>query len=75
MKQEEYGMIAPGMIKKLIVTIRVPDDAEVPANIKETLTIVSKHDIFKLPITAKLLSEADWEKDNKNNMATTGRPI
>ena len=68
-------MIAPGMIKKLIVTIRVPDDAEVPANIKETLTIVSKHDIFKLPITAKLLSEADWEKDNKNNMATTGRPI
>ena len=25
-KQEEYGMIAPGMIKKVIVTIRVADD-------------------------------------------------
>ena len=74
-KQEEYGMIAPGMIKKVIVTIRVPEDAEVPANIKETLTIVSKHDIFKVPITAKLLSEAQWEEENKNNMATTGRPI
>jgi len=25
-KQEEYGMIAPGMMKKVIVTIRVADD-------------------------------------------------
>ena len=74
-KQEEYGMIAPGMIKKVIVTIRVPDDTESPTNIKETLTIVSKHDIFKIPITAKLLSEEAWEEENKNTMATTGKPI
>ena len=51
-KQEEYGMIAPGMIKKVIVTIRVSDDEQVPAQIKDTLQIVSKHDVFKLPITA-----------------------
>ena len=51
-KQEEYGIIAPGMIKKVIVTIRVSDDEQVPASIKDTLQIVSKHDIFKLPITA-----------------------
>ena len=73
--QEEYGIIAPGMMKKVIVTIRLADDAVVPANIKETLTIVSKHDIFKLPITAKCMSEEDWEEENKNNMATTGRPV
>lgn len=36
-KQEEYGMIAPGMIKKVIVTIRASDDEPVPATIKETL--------------------------------------
>lgn len=59
-KQEEYGIIAPGMIKKVIVTVRVPDDSECPASIKETLTIMSKHDIFKIPITAKLLKNEEW---------------
>ena len=36
-KQEEYGMIAPGMTKKVIVTIRVNEDEKVPALIKDTL--------------------------------------
>lgn len=67
-KQEEYGMIAPGMIKKVIVTIRVADDEQGPIQIKDTLQIVSKHDIFKLPITAKLLSEEAWEEENKTMM-------
>ena len=74
-KQEEYGMIAPGMIKKVIVTIRVADDEQVPVNIKDTLVIVSKHDIFKLPITARLLTEEAWDEENQNNMVQTGRPI
>jgi len=74
-KQEEYGMIAPGMIKKVIVTIRASDDEPVPANIKETLQIVSKHDIFKIPITAKLLTEEAWEEENKTNLEQTGKPI
>lgn len=56
-KQEEYGIIAPGMIKKIIVTIRVSDDEQVPSTVKDMLQIVSKHDIFKIPITAKILSE------------------
>ena len=72
-KQEEYGIIAPGMIKKIIVTIRVADDAEVPANIKEQLQIVSKHDIFKIPVTAKLMSEDAWEEEQKEMMETQGK--
>ena len=36
-KQEEYGIIAPGMMKKVIVTIRLSDDCEVPSQIKDTL--------------------------------------
>ena len=51
-RQEEYGIIAPGMIKKVIISIRVADDAETPVTIKDSLQIVSKHDIFKLPISA-----------------------
>lgn len=74
-RQEEYGMIASGMIKKVIVSIRVADDEPVPATIKDTLTIMSKHDIFKLPISAKLLSEEAWEEENKNNLEETGKPI
>lgn len=36
-RQEEYGMIAPGMIKKVIVSIRCPEDEPTPASIKDTL--------------------------------------
>lgn len=52
-------------MKKVIVTIRVSEDEQVPANIKDTLVIMSKHDIFKLPISAKLLSEDEWDEENK----------
>lgn len=60
-RQEEFGLIAPGMIKKVIVSIRIPDDFDTPVVIKDTLQIMSKHDVFKLPISAKLLSEDEWD--------------
>jgi len=63
------------MMKKVIVSIRVPEDEKVPASIKDTLTIMSKHDIFKIPITAKLLSTEEWEEENKRNLEQTGKPI
>ena len=75
-RQEEYGIIAPGMIKKVIVSIRVPEDEpNLPANIKDTITIVSKHDIFKLPVTATLMSLDQFAEENKQNLETVGRPI
>ena len=74
-RQEEFGLIAPGMMKKVIVSIRVPEDAQTPATIKDTLTIMSKHDIFKLPISAKLLSEEEWDEENNNMMATQGKGV
>ena len=56
-KQEEYGIIAPGMMKKVIVSIRVPEDEKnLPSNVKDTITIVSKHDIFKIPVSATIMS-------------------
>ena len=74
-RQEEFGLIAPGMVKKVVVSIRVPEDAQTPATIKDTLTIMSKHDIFKLPISAKLLSEEEWDEENNNMMATQGKGV
>ena len=75
-RQEEYGIIAPGMIKKVIVSIRVAEDEpNLPATVKDTITIVSKHDIFKLPVTATLMSFDQFAEENKQNLETVGRPI
>jgi len=75
-RQEEYGIIAPGMIKKVIVSIRVAEDEpNLPANIKDIITIVSKHDIFKIPVTATLMSLDQFAEENKQNLETVGRPI
>ena len=52
-KQLEYGIIAPGMMKQVSVSIRVPEDeADVPSRIEDTIQIVTKHDLFKIPVTA-----------------------
>ena len=59
-RQEEYGIIAPGMMKSLVVTIRVAED-EQPCEINDTITIMSKHDIFKVPITASIVSADQFE--------------
>ena len=45
------------MIKKIIVTINIDEDEpNLPASIKDIITIVSKHDIFKIPVTATLMT-------------------
>jgi hypothetical protein len=63
-KQLEYGIIAPGMIRTISVGIRVADD-ERPCLIKDTVEIVSKHDIFKIPLTARIVSIEDFETENR----------
>lgn len=74
-RQEEFGLIASGMIKKVTVCIRVPEDVEASYDIKDSLQIMSKHDVFKIPITAKILGEEEWEEKNKDMMATTGKSV
>ena len=75
-RQEEYGIIAPGMIKKVIVSIRIPEDEKnLPSSVKDTITIVSKHDIFKIPVTATLMSMSQFEEENRQNLEQVGRPI
>jgi len=41
------------MMKQVSVSIRVPEDeADVPSRIEDTIQIVTKHDVFKIPVTA-----------------------
>lgn len=41
------------MLRKLSVLIRLPEEAE-EGLIKETLQIVTKHETFKIPISAEV---------------------
>lgn len=74
--QHEYGVIAPGMMKKISIGIRVnEDDPDTNVNIKETVEIVSKHDIFKLPLTARILQKDDFTDENDKQVMEQGIPI
>lgn len=63
------------MIKKINVMIRVNEDEPTPSSIKDTVSILSKHDVFSIPVTAKILSTDDFAEENKNQMQQTGKPI
>jgi len=54
------------MIRTVSVGIRVAEDeTHVPSSIKDTIEIVSKHDIFKIPVTARIISAADFDEENR----------
>ena len=55
----DMGPVAPGMIKKVSVMIYSPNEG----TIKETLQIVTKADIFKIPIEATIMSEDNYERE------------
>ena len=64
------------MIRTISVGIRIAEDeSSVPTSIKDTIEIVSKHDIFKIPVTARVISAADFDEENRNQMQATGNPI
>jgi len=70
------------MIKKVLVSIRIPEDAESmgvtngkPVNIKDVVQIVSKHDIFKIPVSAYVITAEEFEEQNRTKMDTEGKPI
>jgi len=73
-RQDEYGIIAPGMIKTLTVSIRLPE-GEPNGIIKETIQINSKTDVFKIPLSATILSEEEFAEKQQKEMETTGKSI
>lgn len=69
-RQESYGAIAPGMTRKLIVSIKAtaPDAL---GKLKEEVHILTKSDIFKLPVEAEVLGAEEYEK-RKQEIAAGG---
>lgn len=57
-KQESYGAIAPGMTRRLIVAIQAGTAGPATlGRLKEEIQVVTKSDVFKLPVEAEILSE------------------
>jgi hypothetical protein len=50
--QDTYGPIAPGMTKKIIVTLKASELGKV----KDEVQVMTKSDIFKVPIDAIVMS-------------------
>lgn len=55
----EMGPVAPGMTRKVVVTINALEEG----GIKENLQIVTKSDIYKIPIEATILSPENFERE------------
>ena len=65
----EYGIIAPGMLKQVSVSIRVAEDeSNLPSKVEDVIQIVTKHDIFKVPVSATILSASEFEEANDQNL-------
>jgi len=73
-KQETYGPIAPGMTKRFIVTIQA-SSAESLGKLKEEIQVMTKSDIFKVPVEALVLSQEEFDKQNQEALAETGKAI
>ena len=75
-KQEVYGAIAPGMTKRLVITIRCPQSGEdALKKIKEEVIIMTKTDHFKVPVEALVLSAEEFDSRNNENMEKTGNTL
>lgn len=59
------GPIAPGMTKKLYVIIK--SDPEDTGVIKEEIQILTKADIFKIPVEAHIMSKEQFDEVNKES--------
>jgi hypothetical protein len=67
----EMGPVAPGMIRKVLVTINSMEEG----NIKDNLQIVTKSDIYKIPIEATILSAENYERELLEQAALKGKSI
>jgi hypothetical protein len=73
-RQETYGPIAPGMTKRVIVTIRATLDDEETAKIKEEVIIMTKTDHFKVPVEAHVLAESEFQAKDQE-LKTTNKSM
>jgi len=73
-KQESYGPIAPGMTKRIIVCIKATEGDSL-GKIKEEIQVMTKSDVFKVPVEAVILSPEAFAKQEETALAETGKRI
>lgn len=69
--QAEMGPVAPGIIRKVLVTINANEEG----NVRETLNIVTKSDIYKIPVEATILSPENYDRELMEQAALKGKSI
>jgi hypothetical protein len=62
------------MTKRLVVTIRATEGDSL-GKIKEEIQIMTKSDVFKVPVEAVILSPEAFVKQEETALAETGKPI
>lgn len=65
-KQESYGPIAPGMTRKVLVTLELGENAQ-KGEIREEVQIVTKSDVFKLKVEASVVTVEELQKLEAEN--------
>lgn len=60
-RQKEGGPVAPGMIRNILVQIRADTDKD-EEKISEVIQIISKTDIYKIPVTVHILNPDKFEE-------------
>jgi len=68
-QQLEFGPIAPGMLRKVLITLTASEEGP----IKDELKIKTKHDKFRVPIEGQVLSERAYEENLREEEALKGR--
>jgi hypothetical protein len=61
------------MTRKLIVGVRA--DLSDGSRVKEEVSIQTKHDVFKIPVEANIVTKEKFEEANRDAMISTGKSI
>ena len=72
--QTDFGPIAPGLTKRISVMIKILDEGE-EGNIKEDIQIMTKHDVFRIPVEASVLTADNFDKANRESQALMGKGV
>ena len=57
------------MLKQISVSIRVAEDEpNLPIKVDDVIQIVTKHDVFRIPVSASILSASEFEEANDQNL-------
>ncbi|CDW72467.1 UNKNOWN [Stylonychia lemnae] len=70
-QQLDTGALAPGMIRKITVTVQSNEEC----TIKDTLQLITKTDIFKIPLEAQFLSPENYQREMQEQRALSGKTL